>query len=412
MLGTLDSTRPRARVVGGGIAGLLIAYTLAKRGWAIELHESSNRWGGLIQTVSAPYGIYETAAHSLLATEEVESLFQELDLKLISLKNRQRYILRDARLKRMPLSFLELIELVFRFFFVRVPKQGSVEAWLQKRLGEPALQYLVNPFLRGIYAARPSELSTLALFPDRLKKKRKHRPKMKAPEKGMQSLVDALVLALKNQANTTLHLNSKLLALTPYDGNTVVTTPATIAAKLIRDEYPELSQRLEKVQYAPLVTATVFYRVEEVPKSIRGVGVLIPEIESDYRVLGILFNSSSFNGRARDENWVSFTVMLGGTSHREHSDLDEEALRQIIDEDLKKILQIGVSPASLMLTRWKNAIPLYNDDLLETWKVAQNSFREKSGLVLFGNYTGQVSIRGMIESMDYLDATLSFDKIK
>ena len=413
MLGTLDSTKPSASIIGGGVSGLLIAHALAKRGWVIDMHEASDRFGGMIQTQVTSQGIVENAAHSLLASEEVELLFHELGLKLMPLKNKERFILRNHRLKRMPLSLREGFFLLIRFVFSRSHREGTVENWARHRLGEPALNYLVKPFLRGIYAARPHELSMQAVFPapkKRPKKRLKMNPKkreMKAPEFGMQSLIDALVTVLKKNTRVSLHLNSTVTELPTGAVNTIMTTPAPVSARLIQSRFPDLALSLEKIQYAPLITATVFYRSEDCSHKIKGVGVLIPEVEADYRVLGILFNSSSFDGRSKDGS-VSFTVMLGGTSHPEYLDLNDAELSQIIDEDLKKILNINAKPSSVTITRWKNAIPLYNDALLETWTVAQNAFQNNAGVVLFSNYTGQVSIRGLIESL----AVLPFDKIK
>lgn len=415
MLGTLDLSKPRAFVVGGGISGLLIAYELAKRDWAVEIHEASDRWGGLIQTGVTPLGSYETAAHSLLASEEVEALFHELNLKLLPLKNKQRYILRNGHMRRIPLSLFEVFSLVIRYILSRFSKAQSPEtirSWALRRLGEPALNYLINPFLRGIYAARPGELSFQAVFQKKEKsplKQKKKRPTMKAPEHGMQSLVDGLVNALKKYENVSLRLNSPVTSLPLINSNLIITTPVPVTATFLENGFSEISDSLRKAQYAPLITATVFYRANDVPSKVKGVGVLVPEVEKKTRVLGVLFNSSSFDQRVKDEfQTTSFAVMIGGTSNSEHLNLNDAEISQIIDEDLRNILGIRVPPLSIVMTRWKNAIPVYNDQLLEAWKSANAILNKTPGLVLFGNYTGQISVRGMIESL----SVLPFDKVK
>ena len=52
MLGTLDSTRREATVVGAGVAGLLAAYALDRAGYRVTLLEERVRAGGLISTRS------------------------------------------------------------------------------------------------------------------------------------------------------------------------------------------------------------------------------------------------------------------------------------------------------------------------------------------------------------------------
>ena len=81
MLGRLDATRREATVVGAGIAGLLAAYALDRKGYRVTLLEAEARAGGLISTQRTEYGIAERAAHSLLATPTVIEFCRELDVE-------------------------------------------------------------------------------------------------------------------------------------------------------------------------------------------------------------------------------------------------------------------------------------------------------------------------------------------
>ena len=73
MLGRLDATRREATVVGAGIAGLLAAYALDRKGYRVTLLEAQARAGGLISTQQTEYGIAERAAHSLLPADPVSA---------------------------------------------------------------------------------------------------------------------------------------------------------------------------------------------------------------------------------------------------------------------------------------------------------------------------------------------------
>jgi oxygen-dependent protoporphyrinogen oxidase len=74
MIGSLDTTRREVTVVGAGIAGLLAAYALDKKGYEVTLLEERERAGGLIETQRTDYGIAERAAHSLLLTLRVAAV--------------------------------------------------------------------------------------------------------------------------------------------------------------------------------------------------------------------------------------------------------------------------------------------------------------------------------------------------
>ncbi|MEK6580668.1 MAG: hypothetical protein AABZ55_15700 [Bdellovibrionota bacterium] len=53
----------------------------------------------------------------------------------------------------------------------------------------------------------------------------------------------------------------------------------------------------------------------------------------------------------------------------------------------------------MIISRHPRAIPVYGAYLEDVWATAKASWCSTPGHVLFGNYTGQVSIRGMIETL-------------
>jgi len=69
-----------------------------------------------------------------------------------------------------------------------------------------------------------------------------------------------------------------------------------------------------------------------------------------------------------------------------------------VSEELSSILGITGEPLQLVVTRWRRAIPRYSTGLPRAWAAARETWCSQPGRVLFGNYTGQVSLRGMIES--------------
>ena len=427
MIGSIDPNQHSVTVVGGGIAGLLAAYTFDKLGYEVSLYEKSSRLGGLIQTTTTEYGIVESAAHSLLASPAVIELCRELGVETVPVKrgSNARYIYRRGKMRRMPLTVFELLRTLFRAYFVPARKKDTLETltlekWAGRFIGRPALTYLLNPFLRGIYAASPNEICVGAAFPRLLvphghsfigsimKRKRlegrKHGRKasMVAPREGMEDLVRKLESYLRRRLGNRIHLNQELEFL-PDSGNIVLCTPADVTANFLRTSEPPLSNALDALRYAPLVTATVFVHDHALRMIPRGVGVLFPEREQR-DILGILFNSSSFEGRSAHSGISSVTVMLGGTGRPELVRQSDEALTALIESELKIHFGLQDQPLDIRLQRWPRAIPIYDQSLMETWQLARSSWCKRPGHLLFGNYTGQVSLRGMMESIAQVSA--------
>lgn len=410
MIGTLRPDLREVTVVGGGIAGLLISYMLDREGYIVTLIEASQRLGGLIQTAQTPFGIAESAAHSLLVTEDVGRFFSELGVELVEVQpdSKARYILRNGRFRKIPLGFFEVMGVLFRVIFVRSSGDSlNLKEWAEKHLGLPALKYLITPFLRGVYGARPEEISVEAAFPrlqlsqgstlfgSFFKKKKKSPSVMMSPRFGMESLVRALEIHLRKSLGDRLILGREMKTLP--EGNLVLCVPAGVAEDLLRSVDLKLAAALSRVSYTPLVCATVFFKKEQVKNVPSGVGVLFPEGEEVYS-LGILFNSSAFPNRATS-HLISCTVMLGGSSSPSAVNETDETLRSWIEKDLQLLFGFEGHLEGCVIRKWKEAVPKYSRELLKVWNVAQQGWCAQPGHVLFGNYTGQVSLRGMIETV-------------
>jgi oxygen-dependent protoporphyrinogen oxidase len=171
-----------------------------------------------------------------------------------------------------------------------------------------------------------------------------------------------------------------------------------VTAGLLARDAPVLSRKLREVRYTPIVSVTAFVSRDAFTRPLSGVGVLVPECEGR-KCLGILFNSSSFEGRVVDESLsASFTILLGGSSQPERVSATDEEIAQIVSEELSSLLGIRGEPLELVINRWPRAIPQYSTVLPEVWQTARETWCARPGRMIFGNYTGQVSLRGMIES--------------
>lgn len=417
MIGTLRENQRKATIIGAGISGLLIAAMLKRRGFRVSVFEASSRAGGLIRTRTTPYGMAETAAHSLMVNDEVRAFLDEIGVELLPVRkeSRARYIFRKGRMRRMPLTFSELITTLIRFCSKPLtafdPVTGSLGDWTRAYLGEPALRYLLTPFVTGVYAASPDELNLSIAFPALLpkdpsrslfwnlflapkhKKGASQRPRMMAPVGGMETLVHRLVAELGED----LRLSSPIETL-PEDSNLILSIPPAELSQLIHGEDPVSAKHLNHIRHAPLITVTLFApRTAFAEAGPTGVGVLIPRGEG-LRILGVLFNSSSFTGRTQAPETLSLTIMLGGTQDPEALALSDPQITDLITRELNTLLGLQGPVHHLEITRWERAIPVFSHELVAARKALSDGFFNTPGRMLFTNYSGEVSIRGMINA--------------
>ena len=146
MIGALHPDTKAVTVVGAGISGLLSAYYLDRAGYEVRLIEASDSVGGLIGTISTPYGIAERAANSLLVSGPVCELCNELKVPLRGVQegSSNRYIWRKNRCRRLPLSAFELAGVLRRVLFRKgLPPDDSrtLEEWGHHHLGYAGVKY-------------------------------------------------------------------------------------------------------------------------------------------------------------------------------------------------------------------------------------------------------------------------------
>ena len=415
MIGTIDTSTREITIAGAGIAGMLAAYALDARGYRVTLIEAKSRGGGLIQTRQTDFGIAESAAHSLIATEAVREVCRDLGVELIEPRKeaKAKYVVRNGRLTRFPLTFRETLHAVRRAAFARSRDEDeTLDRWARRHLGAAASDYLLTPFVRGIYGVQPSELGVSTAFPflhlpegqtllqafatHRMSSRKKPSKQRVAPRLGMGDLVNKLERRLDRRLGSRFRKDEELREL-PDAANLMLATPAHAAAQLLQSTAPSLSQELKKVRYTPIVSVTTFVERSAFERPIHGVGVLMPACENT-KSLGILFNSSSFEYRvAHDSRLASFTVMMGGTACPEWLRASDAEIQQAIKLELAELLGIR-EPLATVIHRWPQALPQYGIDLPRVWQSARESWCARPGHLLFGNYTGQISLRGMIES--------------
>jgi protoporphyrinogen oxidase len=90
-------------------------------------------------------------------------------------------------------------------------------------------------------------------------------------------------------------------------------------------------------------------------------------------------------------------VLLGGSSQPHWASATDAEVEGAVRGELEALLGVRPEAMRLVISRWRHAIPQYSVTLPAVWRLARETWCAAPGRLLCGNYTGQVSLRGMIE---------------
>lgn len=442
-------------IIGAGISGLTTAYFLREKGFRVTVLEAAPEVGGTMKTLHRDGWLIETGPNSALETTPLfTKLISELDLREEHLyANRladKRYILRHGRLYAIPMSpsaFIQtrLWSLAGKLRLLKEPFVGSAKSeetiaeFVRRRLGQEFLDYAINPFVAGVYAGNPEELSIRYSFPKlfaleekygglikgmikgrkerkQRAEKAKDRAKLFSFREGMASFPEAIARSLGNdvRVNTSVHhiIPMRMGAKPVYhvscsaDGNretieavaVVLTVPAYAASEIIRPIDPEMATSLASIYYPPVAEVFLGYKSEQIKRTLDGFGFLIPARENR-RILGTIWSSVLFPGRS-PEGHVAFTTFVGGSRQPQLTALDDTSLLSLVKDELSLIMGVDQEPVFSHISRWNQAIPQYNmsyGKVLQAMERFEENFR---GAFLSGNYRGGISVGDCIMSAE------------
>lgn len=431
-------------VVGAGICGLVTAFQLKERGASVEILEAAPRAGGVIGTRHRNGALVEHGPNSTLdSSPAINELLDRVGLRAERIAANPvattRFIVREGKLVALPASPGALfgtsaftlgakLRLFREPFIARAPAgpEESVASFVRRRLGDEFLDYAVDPFVSGIYAGDPERVSVSAAFP-RLHaleqnhgsllrgqiagaRDRKRRGESFSFRRGMQSLTDALAGSIA-RIETGVNVRrieagaNGVWTIAGARGSepvlrrakaVVLATPAHESAKLVRELWPPATKGLSAIEYAPVATVATAYRRADIRHSLAGFGFLVPKKESR-RILGSLFSSSLFEGRA-PQGIVLLTTFVGGMRRPELVAQPDGALGTLVHEELIALVGATNPPVWVDITHWPSAIPQYNLGHAERVRPLEDAERARPGLFFCGSYRGGVSVGDCIQS--------------
>ena len=437
-------------IVGAGITGLTAAFRLHQQGVRVTVLERSNHAGGSIRSIADGGWLIEAGPNSLqYGAPELKQLVADLGLEnelvTASPQAKHRFIVRGGRVVAVPSSppaligsslfgartKLSLLTELFTRPRIRTSDLSLAEL-VRSHFTQELVDYAVNPLIAGIYAGDPEKLSVRHAFPMLWQAERSHgsllrgmMAGMKAKKaaggggpaplisfrRGLQTIPDAIVARLPAGS---LQLGATVETLLPgkphriiwkKDGQSVsgefdavvLAVPAGALAQLTcgtLGERPLAS--LDNIPHPPVASLFLGYKRDQVTHPLDGFGGLVPAVEKR-DVLGILFSSSLFPGRA-PEGHVGLTIFAGGSRQPELARLTPDQLLARIDRDLRELVGATGAPVFMRHTYWPRAIPQYIPGY-ERWQ-EQISALENAHASLFigGNARDGISVPDCVKS--------------
>lgn len=436
----------RIIVIGGGISGLACAWRLRQLGAFVLLFEQAGQPGGVIRSIRKDGCLLECGPQSFLSTEPLTELIRSLaieDQLLQADPKAPRYVVVNGILRQVPLAPLALLSgsLLGARTKLRLladalgrttppPNDESVAAFVRRKFGKELLDRLVGPFVSGIFAGDPEKLSLRSAFPSAHQWERefgsvlrgaiKSRPRGEKPRTGLCSFRDGVstlprrlaeVLGsavstdvtvqgiTRHKANGSsrieVHLESHGRAEVAAADALVVAAPADAAGRILRTFSPRYAELLGQIEYAPVAVVSTAYMRARVGVPLDGFGFLVPRKEN-IRLLGTIWNSSLFPGRAPDGQ-VLLTSFMAGATDPELLGYNDQAIESAATTELAKLLQITGATVSRNIQRWTKGLPQYNLGHGELLAALRAELARSPGLFLASNYLDGPSIGSCIE---------------
>ncbi|MGH9253385.1 MAG: protoporphyrinogen oxidase [Vicinamibacterales bacterium] len=430
----LDSKVLDVVVVGGGIAGLAAAYELQRRGLRIRLLEATARLGGVILTEHFDGWIIDGGPDSLLVQKPAGvGLCRELGIadRLVStLEPRAAYVVRDGTLHALAggsfLGFpVGVAALATSSLFsvggklrmaceLVVPRREdgadeSIAAFVRRRFGGEAADYLAEPLLAGIHAGDAERLSMRALFPRlteaeqrtgsviRSLRALRMRPSSEGAfvslPGGLGELVDTIAAALTPEtvvlSARTTHLRRATTYTLHSDAGSfearavILAVPAYAAANLVRSLDATLAGFCESVPYASTATVAFGYHREQIGHPMQGSGFVVPRVERS-PLLAATWVTSKWPGRAPD-GCALLRAFLGGGRDPHRVDQSDEELVESARRALEEVLDISGEPLFARLFRWSRQSPQYEVGHLDRVAAIEQRLASVPGVFVTGS---------------------------
>lgn len=447
----LEEKTTDALIIGAGISGLACAAWLRTQGLSIAVLETASQAGGVMQTEQHDGYLCETGPNSLLETsprigELIALAGLQDEMIAAGPQAKRRYIVKNARLQALPMSPLAFLRtplfspaaklrLMREPFIAPLPaaEDESIASFVRRRLGNEFLDYAIDPFVAGVYAGDPDNLSVACAFPKlkaleanygslirgairgrkaraQREDKAKDRARMLSFRRGLGQINTAL--AQKLGRNIFYEISHSQIVRDPVESNwqvsfrqqgenfsltaqhLVLTIPANRLLESVSGELAEACRPLQQIPYAPVVVLTTGFKQEDIKHPLDGFGFLAPKKEKR-QILGTLWNSSIFPERA-PAGRALLTTFIGGARQPQLADLNDKKLIELTLNELRELVGAHGRPEFIHVRRYARAIPQYALGHQRYQQIIDRVENDFTGLHFAANYRDGVSVSDCI----------------
>jgi protoporphyrinogen/coproporphyrinogen III oxidase len=462
-------------IIGGGAAGLTAAYYLQKevneKNLPIEilLIEASHRLGGKMQTVVRDGFTIERGPDSFLARKtSMIRLAKEVGMEdqLVPNSTGKSYVLVNKKLYPMPggsimgiptqvgpfmttglFSIPGKLRAAADFILPRSEsgKDQSLGKFFRRRLGDEVVENLIEPLLSGIYAGDIDQMSLMATFPQFYEVEQKHRslilgmkktapsqPKQPAAKTkstkggfltfktGLQSFAEAIEAKLDpktilkgHRVENITKINNKYEVY--LNNGEMLVADSIIAAtphKVTQSMFSEFGffEPLKSVPSTSVATVAMAFPAEAIKQDIDGTGFVVSR-NNDYSITACTWTHKKWE-HSTPKGKVLLRCYVGRAGDETIVDLSDDQIIKIVLDDLKKTMDITMSPEFSVVSRWKNAMPQYTVGHKQRMAaIMEGMKRELPGVFLAGASYGGVGVPDCIDQgeaaveavLDYLN---------
>lgn len=415
MIEVMNNKR-RVAIIGGGITGLVAAYHLQqqmlekKLPLEIVIFEASHRFGGKIQTLIKDDYLIETGPDSFTDHRGiVAELAAKLNIKnqLVSSKEDKKFVAVNEELYAVPQGVQFGIPTKMKPFmasdlvswsgkaraildFLRPHDQlasdQSLGKWMRKRLGDEVVENITEPVLSSIYNGDIDQLSLEAVLPflkefgnssnGLIGAVRSYTQDPSYLINHQQSFsfiggLSRLVVELESQLTevklkksvrvTSIEKMGEQLKLSLNNLSTVnvdavlIAAPHTVAQTLLKNK--DVLSDLKDIPLNTVATVSFVFDEGQISKEFTGTDFVVSR-KSD-----ISITSASFLNR----KWPNIVpagkelikLYVGKVGDEAIVELSDKEIEKVVLQDLHRLIGLTGAPSSMVVTRFKNAIPQY-----------------------------------------------------
>jgi oxygen-dependent protoporphyrinogen oxidase len=400
-------------IVGAGITGISTAYFLrdSRRDLKITLIEGTDRFGGKIKTELVG-GVPGEAGPDTFALgyPAVTTLLEKTRLadKVIKPYPNRAYILTRKKLHPIPdglvmgfpstkmgpliksgvLSPVDLLRCSMDLFLpkTKIDEDISIGKLARERFGKGLKESIVDPLIGGIMACSSDRLSTKEVMPPLFEAAKNNRSLILAMRKtnknsktkraGAASFINGLEYMVKEimQSLDGVQVISgeRVTGLEKTDGSyrletenqviqcrsVVLAIPSMDAAKILKSSFPDLSDKLSKIEYTSVAIVLMLYRQSDFRPPFSSSGFLVSPRE------GKLMTASTWLTMkweyAKSDDYFLVRCFVGSPEDKRWMEMGDEEISNQLNSELSEIVQIAGKPVEYKVIRWFNALPQYS----------------------------------------------------